>query len=62
MFFSPSRPAMKSFKLWETYPENIQSPENRAFFDAKTKQLYPVGLDISAAREKPFQTSFPTRS
>ena len=40
MFFFPSRPAMKSFKLWETYPENIQSPENRAFFDAKTEQLY----------------------
>jgi pimeloyl-ACP methyl ester carboxylesterase len=40
MFFFPSRPAMRSFKLWETYPPNIQSPENRAFFNDKLEQLY----------------------
>lgn len=40
MFFFPSRKAMMSFKLWETYPKNIQSPENLAFFNAKTEQLY----------------------
>ena len=40
MFFFPSRLAMRSFKLWETYPPNIQSPENRAFFNAKLEQLY----------------------
>jgi pimeloyl-ACP methyl ester carboxylesterase len=40
MFFFPSRFAMKSFKLWETFPENIKSPENLAFFNAKTEQLY----------------------
>jgi pimeloyl-ACP methyl ester carboxylesterase len=40
MFFFPSRPAMKSFKLWETYPENIRSSENLAFFNTKTELLY----------------------
>jgi pimeloyl-ACP methyl ester carboxylesterase len=40
MFFFPSRPAMRSFKLWETYLPNIQSPENRAFFNDKLEQLY----------------------
>jgi pimeloyl-ACP methyl ester carboxylesterase len=40
MFFFPSRWAMKSFKQWETFPGNIQNPDNRVFFDAKTEQLY----------------------
>jgi pimeloyl-ACP methyl ester carboxylesterase len=40
MFFFPTRSAMLRFKLWETFPENIQSPENRAFFNAKAEQLY----------------------
>jgi pimeloyl-ACP methyl ester carboxylesterase len=40
MFFLPSRPAMRSFKLWETYLPNIQSPENRALFNDKLEQLY----------------------
>jgi len=40
MFFFPSRAAMQSFKLWETYLPNIQSPENLAFFNLKTEQLY----------------------
>jgi pimeloyl-ACP methyl ester carboxylesterase len=40
MFFFPSRPAMRSFKLWETYPKNIEDPKNRAFFEAKLEQLY----------------------
>jgi pimeloyl-ACP methyl ester carboxylesterase len=40
MFFFPSRWAMRSFKLWETYPENIKDPQNLAFFNAKTEQLY----------------------
>jgi len=40
MFFFPSRRTMMSFKLWETYPGNIQSPENRTFFNAKVEQLY----------------------
>ncbi len=40
MFFIPSRFAMRSFKLWETYPENITSPQNLAYFNAKTEQLY----------------------
>jgi pimeloyl-ACP methyl ester carboxylesterase len=40
MFFFPSRSAMRSFKLWETYPKNIEDPENRAFFEAKLEQLY----------------------
>jgi pimeloyl-ACP methyl ester carboxylesterase len=40
MFFFPSRQAMRSFKLWETYPQNIQSPENLAFFNDKLEQLY----------------------
>jgi pimeloyl-ACP methyl ester carboxylesterase len=40
MFFFPSRRMMRSFKLWETYPGNIQSPGNLAFFNAKVEQLY----------------------
>jgi pimeloyl-ACP methyl ester carboxylesterase len=40
MFFFPSRSAMRSFKLWETYPQNIKRPEQLAFFDAKVEQLY----------------------
>ena len=40
MFFFPSRNTMRSFKLWETYPGNLQSPENLAFFNAKVEQLY----------------------
>jgi pimeloyl-ACP methyl ester carboxylesterase len=40
MFFFPSRAAMRSFKLWETYPKNIEDPQNRAFFEAKLEQLY----------------------
>ena len=31
---------MRSFKLWETYPENIKDQDNLAFFNAKTEQLY----------------------
>jgi pimeloyl-ACP methyl ester carboxylesterase len=40
MFFFPSRAAMRSFKLWETYLPNIQDKQNRAFFEAKLEQLY----------------------
>lgn len=40
MFFFPSRKAMMKFKLWETYPKNIQSPENLAIFTDKVEQLY----------------------
>jgi pimeloyl-ACP methyl ester carboxylesterase len=40
MFFFPSRSAMRSFKLWETYPKNIEDSKNRAFFEAKLEQLY----------------------
>jgi pimeloyl-ACP methyl ester carboxylesterase len=40
MFFFPTRLAMKSFKRWETYPENIKDKGNLAFFNAKTEQLY----------------------
>ena len=40
MFFFPSRRAMRSFKLWETYQPNIAQPQPRAFFDAKVEQLY----------------------
>jgi pimeloyl-ACP methyl ester carboxylesterase len=40
MFFFPTRRTMRSFKLWETYPGNIQTPENLAFFNAKTELLY----------------------
>ena len=40
MFFIPSRWAVRSFKLWETYPPNIRNPENLAFFNAKLEQLY----------------------
>ena len=40
MFFVPSRTAMKSFKRWETYPENLKNPENLAFYNAKVEQLY----------------------
>jgi pimeloyl-ACP methyl ester carboxylesterase len=40
MFFFPSRPAVRSFKLWETYPKNIQTPQNLALFNDKTEQLY----------------------
>jgi pimeloyl-ACP methyl ester carboxylesterase len=40
MFFFPSRAAMRSFKLWETYLPNIQNPQNLAFFEAKLEQLY----------------------
>lgn len=39
MFFFPSRAAMRSFKLWETYLPNLQCPQNRAFFEAKLEQL-----------------------
>ena len=40
MFFVPSRTAMKSFKRWETYPENLKNPENLAFYNDKVEQLY----------------------
>jgi pimeloyl-ACP methyl ester carboxylesterase len=40
MFFFPSRQAMRSFKLWETYPANIQNEENLTYFNAKVEQLY----------------------
>jgi len=40
MFFFPSRAAMRSFKLWETYLPNIQDPQNRALFETKLEQLY----------------------
>jgi pimeloyl-ACP methyl ester carboxylesterase len=39
MFFFPSRAAMRSFKLWETYRPNLEDPQNRAFFEAKLEQL-----------------------
>ncbi len=40
MFFFPSRWAMRSFKLWETYRPHLQRPGQLAFFNAKTEQLY----------------------
>jgi len=40
MFFFPSRWAMRNFKLWETYQPHLRRPEQLAFFDAKTEQLY----------------------
>jgi pimeloyl-ACP methyl ester carboxylesterase len=33
MHFFPSRMTVRSFKLWETYPDNIKSPENQARFN-----------------------------
>jgi len=40
MFFFPSRFAVQRFKLWETLPGNLNSPEQRAFFDRKVEQMY----------------------
>jgi pimeloyl-ACP methyl ester carboxylesterase len=40
MWFFPSRFAVRSFKLWETYPGNIKSPENLAYFETNTEQMY----------------------
>jgi len=40
MFFFPTRPAVRSFKIWETHPENLRCPDNLAFFNAKTELLY----------------------
>jgi pimeloyl-ACP methyl ester carboxylesterase len=40
MYFFPSRQTVRSFKLWETYPENLRPPENLNWFDLKVEQMY----------------------
>ena len=40
MFFTHSRPAVRSFKLWETFRDNIKDPENQAYFDLIVEKLY----------------------
>jgi len=40
MFFFTSRYTVRSFKLWETLPDNLKDPDKRAHFEAKVEQLY----------------------
>jgi pimeloyl-ACP methyl ester carboxylesterase len=40
MYFFPARLTVRSFKLWETYTQNINNPENLSLFNAKVELLY----------------------
>jgi pimeloyl-ACP methyl ester carboxylesterase len=40
MFFFPSPSTVRSFKIWETHPDFINTPQKMALFNQKVELLY----------------------